>query len=202
MTTKNNRKQGATKSKAQTPIERAAKRAGIKPAEPIETLTPEDESVIQDLDALGLRSTNCRALVSRMRTDGHSNDTIRQRLIHEAGMLEKVAERLSPEQSTRDAMLADALEIVDLAESIFYVNGIHGSDPESILHEALSSLEQDLGGFGARLEGCDSDIDWQELWRARDRAKLSRHLAEFRRTHGVYKPAEKKDEQTETAVSS
>jgi hypothetical protein len=90
--------------------------------------------------------------------------------------------------SDRDAMLADALEVISAAEDCFYVQGSDNTDPEILMLEALHSVEQELNMFSSMVESPSCTLRWQELWRASARVKLARTLAEFRRTHGACKP--------------
>ena len=101
-----------------------------------------------------------RKRVARSKTKpGNGEQPIPFTPIHRAAERAGITPAKAPNPK-QDTVLADALEIVGLVEHIFYTNGVHSSDPEDILHEALSSLEQDLAGFGARLESSDVDIAW------------------------------------------
>jgi hypothetical protein len=197
-------------------IRRAAERAGIKATPPAGELPD-----ISELDAIGVGLTDedKALLAQRAEESGHTpkvaehvmrsarvngNDTkgVALALWREARHLESIAERLTPSRETRDSMLADALEVIEAAEQIFYVEGDGDrSEPVDLMREALHAAEQEFDLFSAMKESRGSELHWQELWRASYRAKLARLLADFRRTHGVYKPT-KKDEQDETAVAS
>lgn len=106
------------------------------------------------------------------------------------------------EPTTRDAMLEDALEVIDAARRIFYVQGLHNDEPLAILTEAMHSLEQDLSGISERLEACDGTPEWQELYRMADRARLARKLADFRRTYDAYRPTKTESKSNGAEVSS
>jgi hypothetical protein len=199
-------------------IERAAERAGIKATPPAGELPD-----ISELDAIGVGLTDeDKALIAQRaeesgrqpkvaeyvmrsaRVNGNDTRGVSVALRRAARDLTSIAERLTVPPETRDSMLADALEVIEAAESIFYVNGIHGSNPDDIMAEALSSLEQDLDVLGEHAESCDSKVPWQKFWRARHQAALAIALADFRKKHGIYKPTTKteKSDDDSAAVAS
>ena len=102
-------------------IKRAAKRAGIDPAT---GLAPEEAAAVDRLEKMGLPvSAYGLAIVKGLRKRGATSDEVVRTLRREAAELQSAAEQITPEPETRDAMLRDALDVIEAARAIFEHQG-------------------------------------------------------------------------------
>jgi hypothetical protein len=80
------------------------------------------------------------------------------------------------------AQLADALEVIEKASKIFYVDG-RGDTPNDILTEALAAAAQDFWTFMSLSSSSDTPAEWQDFERAEARCNLALAVAKFREKH-------------------
>lgn len=173
-------------------IRRAAERAGISE----ETgLAPSEHAAVEERRKIGLPVSDYGLnIVKLMRERGAPTESVRAQLRYEASGLEDLAERLTPEPEVRDAMLTDALEIVEAAASIFE----HQGDDSDLLAEALRSASDDFELFeSASVRGNEGPEPMAYL-RAEFRIALALKIDAFRRKHPSWKPAKVGNEESET----
>jgi len=161
-------------------IKRAAKRAGIDPAT---GLAPEEAAAVDRLEKMGLPvSAYGLAIVKGLRKRGATSDEVVRTLRREAAELQSAAEQITPEPETRDAMLRDALDVIEAARAIFE----HQGNDADLLGEALRSAQDDLELFEQASSSAPAEMAYL---RAQYRIELALKLDAFRKKHPTWKPA-------------
>jgi hypothetical protein len=169
-------------------IERAAERVGYNPA----GLAPEEQAAVDKRRKDGLPvSTFGLAVVRELRAAGAPTDQIAMELRSEAHRLKALEEILTPSPEKRDDMLRDALEIIEVAESIFE----HQGCSDDVVAEALRSASDDMELFEAASAGHTGARPTDMAYiRAQYRIKLALALADFRKKHPDWKPLRTENE--------
>jgi hypothetical protein len=165
---------------------------GTAHANPVdaEGLTADDRAALASLERVSNAHVPiATTMVKGLREKGASGDQVARALRGLAYDLEYVADHVTPAPETREAMLTDALGVVEAAALIFESVG----DQSDLLGEALRSASDDFELF----EHAGTEMSPMAYLRAQYRIRLALKLAAFRAKHPTWTPAKAEKQESD-----